>query len=217
MFFLKCMENDDARLPQLIEQEIKAREWFILCESEHSRNSSWVQQEVDLIKGMEGKVFETIDLSKDIQAEFHKLVRLSKRATVFISYSRQDREIADRIERALEAHDFSVWRDSEIRPGDSWQDAIQTAIDDAIARGFVLLLLSPASLDSEFVASEIDYALSRRGNIIPVVVEAIPPGSMRPSIKYQLEAMQWFNLSTGPFEERIETLIQNLKTREMAP
>ena len=44
LFFLKCLEADDARLPQLIRDEIKAREWFILCESPNARNSGWVQQ-----------------------------------------------------------------------------------------------------------------------------------------------------------------------------
>ena len=51
--------------PKLIPEEIKARERVILCESEHFRNSNWVRQEVELIKGMEGKVFEVVYLSKE--------------------------------------------------------------------------------------------------------------------------------------------------------
>ena len=81
LFFLKCLEADDARLPELIRDEIKAREWFILCESPSAKNSGWVQQEVELIKSMAGKAIETIDLSQNLPTELHKLVRLSKRAT----------------------------------------------------------------------------------------------------------------------------------------
>jgi hypothetical protein len=46
MFFLKYLSDDDARLLRLIRDEIKAREWFIRCESPNARSSGWVQQEV---------------------------------------------------------------------------------------------------------------------------------------------------------------------------
>lgn len=65
LFFLKCMETpetDDRLLWQLIEREIKAREWFILCDSPNARNSAAVLREMELVKSMarEGKVVETI-------------------------------------------------------------------------------------------------------------------------------------------------------------
>ena len=91
-----------------IRDEIKSRERFILCESVHSKNSSWVQQEVELIREMEVNIFETIDLSKDLETELHKVVRLSKRATVFLSYASADHATADAIRRALMLHEFTV-------------------------------------------------------------------------------------------------------------
>jgi hypothetical protein len=42
--------------------------------------------------------------------------------------------------------------------------------------------------------------------IAPFAKDALPD---------QLAKIQWFDLTTGPFEERVEALIQNLKTREM--
>lgn len=221
LFFLKCLEDDDARLPELIREEIKAREWFILCDSPHAKNSGWVQQEIELIKGMEGKVFEMIDLSKNLQAELHKIVRLTKRATVFLSYASADRAVADAIRRALLAHEFTVTMPEDFSPSaQPFQAVVSKAIDDAVARGFVLVLLSSASLRSKFVAAEIEYGLSRarqnpRSNIIPVVIEAFPPGSIPPAIEFQLANIQRFDLTTGRFGERVEELIQSLKTREM--
>lgn len=47
--FLKCLEADDARLPELIRDETKAREWFILCDSSNVQISNWVQEEVAMI------------------------------------------------------------------------------------------------------------------------------------------------------------------------
>jgi hypothetical protein len=216
LFFLKCLSDDDARLPQLIRDEIKAREWFILCDSPNAKKSDYVQQEVELIKSMEGKAFETIDLNQNLQTELHKLVRLSKRATVFLSYARHDREIAERIWRALQAHDYSVWFDEAVTAGQDLAAALHSAIDAAVARGFVLVLLSPASLASQWCKHETEYALqltarSQRSNVIPVVVapfarEALPPA---------LASLQWFDLTEGQLEERVEELIRNLKTREM--
>lgn len=216
LFFLKCLSDDDARLPELIRDEIKAREWFILCESPNAKNSGWVQQEVELIKSMEGKIIETIDLSQNLQTELHKLVSLSKRATIFLSYARPEREIAERIRRALQAHDYGVWFDEAVTVGQDWAAALHSAINAAVTRGFVLVLLSPASLASQWCKRETEYALqlaarSQRSNVIPVVVapfarEALPP---------PLANLQWFDLTAGPFEERVEELIRSLKTREM--
>ena len=106
MVYLKCLENDNALLPDLLRREIAAREWFILCDSPNARNSQYVCDEVELIKSkegmMEGKNFHVVDLSKELQTELHKLIQISKRATVFLSYARQDQKIADRIRRALQ-------------------------------------------------------------------------------------------------------------------
>ena len=217
LFFLKCMEDDDARLPELIRDEIKAREWFILCDSPHAKDSGWVQQEVELIKGMEGKVFETIDLSKDLQTELHKLVRLSKRATVFLSSSRSDHAIAERILAVLHSHDYRVWFDKEqVASFDDWVHRRRLALGDAATRGFVLVLLSPSSLASQWCELEIEFALqlaarSQRSNVIPVVVAPFERESLPP----QLANIQWFDLTTGRFDERVQELIRSLKTREM--
>lgn len=212
LFFLKCLENDDARLPELIREEIRAREWFILCDSPHSKSSRWVQQETELIKAMESKVVETIDLSKDLEVELHKLDRLSKRATVFLSYARSDEEPAERIRRVLREHDFSVWDESAISAGADFAAAIRQGIDEAADRGFVLVLLSPASLQSQWRKEETDYALSIGAkNIIPVVVAPFDPTSLPP----QLSTFQWIDLKTGDFDQNVEKLVQSLKTREM--
>jgi hypothetical protein len=221
LFYLKCMEvteADDKLLWQLIEREIQAREWFVLCDSQNARSSPAVRREMELVRSManEGKVVEVVHLDGDLQNEIRKVIGLSKRCTVFLSYSHRDSLIAEQIRHSLEQHGFSVWIDRDsLGAGNDWQKSIQSGMDEAIARGFVLLLLSPASLNSEFVSSEIEYALSRLGNIIPVIVESIHPEMTRPAISYQLRQLQWFDLTTGPFQERVDELIRNLKTREM--
>ena len=216
MFFLKCLEKGDARLPELLKQEIAARHWFILCDSPNAQASKWVQEEVAIIQKMEGQVFKKIDLTKTLKTELPKLVELSKRATVFISHSQHDRVVARRIHEALVRHDYRVWDERDLKPGEAWAKQIGTAIDDAVARGFVLVLLSPDSLTSQWCKHETEYALqlaarSQRSNVVPVIVapfarEALPP---------QLTNLQWFDLTKCRFEERMEELICNLKARDM--
>ena len=46
LFFLKCLEADDARLPELIRDEIQAGTFFALCNTRASRRSKWVKQEI---------------------------------------------------------------------------------------------------------------------------------------------------------------------------
>jgi hypothetical protein len=63
VFFLKCL-TEHSELDDLIRREIDARSWFLLCDSESARQSSWVQAEVAYIKEMQGKYYEEIDLGR---------------------------------------------------------------------------------------------------------------------------------------------------------
>jgi hypothetical protein len=217
IFFLKCLERNDARLPELLRAEITARNWFILCDSPNAAASKWVQEEVAMIQGMDGKVFKKLDLSKGLQAEQYKLVELSKRATVFLSCSSADRAVAEHIRRALLKHDFSVTIPGFDGPSPyPIQEAVNRPIDAEAARGFVLVLVSPASLTSKWCKYETEYALrlaarSHRSNVVPVVVAPFARESLPP----QLATLQWFDISTGRFEERMAQLIRSLKMRDM--
>lgn len=80
----------------------------------------------------------------------------------------------------------------------------------------MLVLLSPASLASGWVKHETEHALqlaarSRRSNVVPVIIAPFAAELLSP----QLANIQWFDLTTGPFEARVEELIRSLKTREM--
>ncbi len=48
LFFLKSLDYE-TEVHELIRKEIEARKWFVLCDSENSRNSKWVQAEIEII------------------------------------------------------------------------------------------------------------------------------------------------------------------------
>jgi hypothetical protein len=89
-------------------------------------------------------------------------------------------------------------------------------INEAVQQGFVLLLLSEASLQSQFCRHEALHALERaaasgRSNVVPVIVSQFD----RSALPRELQSIQYFDLTTGPLDERMRVLIRDLKAREM--
>ena len=90
-------------------------------------------------------------------------------ASIFISYSRKDIDIARNLAGDLEKAGFDVWWDiSDLRGGDDWVRVIPSAIE---ASQIFIVLLSPKSIQSQWVKKEYLHALNLRMKIIPVMIE----------------------------------------------
>ena len=222
VFFLKCL-TEHSELDELIKREIEARTWFLLCDSENARSSSWVRAEVAYIKDLQDKYHEEINLDEAIDSQIERIDRLCKRATIFVSYARADEAHARRIQDALASNDFSVWVDTALPAGGNWMLEIASAIDRAVARGFVLMLLSPNSVRSKFVMHEIQYALEKSAkathgaNILPIMLTDphVTQIAMPPSLQLLLGGIQWFDFSQGDFDVNIAKLVVHMKSRPM--
>jgi hypothetical protein len=87
--------------------------------------------------------------------------------TAFFSYSREDSDFALHLARDLKAAGASVWIDQlDIEPGQEWDSAIEAAL---IQFPRMLLILSPAAVESRHVKNEISLALDENKTIIPVL------------------------------------------------
>jgi len=96
------------------------------------------------------------------------MVTQETKQKVFISYSRKDIKFARRLAADLESAGFDVWWDiSDLQGGDDWVRFIPAAIE--ASRSFVVLL-SPDSVQSEWVSKEYSYALRLRKKIVPAMV-----------------------------------------------
>lgn len=60
LFFLKYLD-DDVEIFELIKREIQARDRFILCDSQNSRESQWVQREIEYIRSL-NRPYEIVDI-----------------------------------------------------------------------------------------------------------------------------------------------------------
>lgn len=94
-------------------------------------------------------------------------------ATVFLSFSNQDRGFAQPLRHALTSLGHKVWSfDEQIAPGDRWQDAIFDRLKEVDA---VAVIVSEASSKSGWIHHELGAAVAyarERGSpiIIPVVL-----------------------------------------------
>jgi predicted nucleotide-binding protein len=93
-------------------------------------------------------------------------------ADIFISYARTDRKFAESIVAALAASGLQVWWDAALLPGQAFDAQIRNVLQDAKV---VLGVLSPMSLRSQWVISELTYAHANGIRIVPVLVSGARP------------------------------------------
>jgi hypothetical protein len=98
---------------------------------------------------------------------------------IFLSYARKDgAAAAARLRTELERAGFTVWRDiEEMRGGQAWKEQLRAALREVEA---VLVLLTPAAVDSQYVTWEWENALTLQKQVIPLRVLACdPPEELR--------------------------------------
>lgn len=89
-------------------------------------------------------------------------------AHVFISYSRDDKFVAQIVVDKLRSMDHSPWIDfADIGPGKKWEAEIKRAIRESIA---VVVVLTPSSVQSQWVKDECMLAEAAGIPIIPILM-----------------------------------------------
>ena len=122
---------------------------------------------------------------------------------VFISYSSQDKELADRVCAALENAGFSCWiAPRDIEEGADYPRAIVQAI--TAVKSMVVLLTTDA-MASPHILSEIGHAFNARKRMLPV---RLVSSSLPPDFDYFLSTQQWLDASEGFTDETLKRLIE---------
>jgi len=120
----------------------------------------------------------------------------------FISYSRKDSEFALKLAKKLRAGGVSVWLDKlNIIPGQAWDLAIQGAIEN---NPFMLVILSPAAIESQDVRNEFNYALALHKTVIPVLYREC-------KVPFRLQGRQWADFR-GEYQNGFEELLKALRS-----
>lgn len=95
---------------------------------------------------------------------------MAKKSTVFISYRRKDgKDLATLISEKLKQMGADVFLDvRSIMVGDQFESVIEREIID---REYFLIILTPITLDSEWVRKEVQIAFKHGKKIIPITTE----------------------------------------------
>lgn len=107
--------------------------------------------------------------------------------TVFLSYSRSDAQVVERIARDLRSQGVDLWMDrQDLVAGEEWLPQIEKAISRA---DFMLVFISKTSLNSKWVQREYQAAFesqARTGGtrLIPVLLERVRLPPFLSSIQY---------------------------------
>ncbi len=142
-------------------------------------------------KGMSAKLYSypVLDARSGIELEGYGDRLISERR-VFLSYAREDSDQARLIESELSARGVRAFRDeSALLTGDEWERELEKAARSSDA---VLILLSRAAAESEYVRKEIGWALDsyrRTGlvkRILPLLLEEVAS-----TLFQELRAFQW--------------------------
>ncbi len=105
-------------------------------------------------------------------------------ADVFISYSHKDRDIAEKISAYLSEKGFTIWWDNNLRAGENFPPAIETAVNNAKC---IVVIWSQDSIVSDWVRVEAAEGL-RRKILIPLIV-----GRILPPLEFR--NLQWIDIS----------------------
>jgi TIR domain len=110
-------------------------------------------------------------------------------AMLFVSYSRDDRQLSDSVLADLDALGHEVWVDEKLSGGQVWWDEILATIRRSDA---FLFLLTPSSVESEACLCEAEYARSLQRPIIPVELVATDP-LLVPSVLGQHQIVRYLS------------------------
>jgi hypothetical protein len=118
---------------------------------------------------------------------------------IFISYSRKDIDFVRKLAGDLEKAGYDVWWDiSDLQGGDDWVRGIPDAISSS---QFVLVVLTPTSIESEWVRKEYTQALSLRKKVIPLML--VPS-----SVPFSLNTINFINFAVGEYTDNYKKLLE---------
>ena len=115
-------------------------------------------------------------------------------ADVFVSYSRSDSELVNRLVERLRERGKDVWVDVEgIRDAEVFPAALRRAVEGS--DGFVFVI-SPDSVASPFCEQEVDHAVELNKRIVPLAFRGVPDEQIPEGIRVR----NWIPVGDGDFD-----------------
>lgn len=121
---------------------------------------------------------------------------------LFISYSSEDKVIADAVCSALEVAKIRCWiAPRDIIPGQEWPEAI---VNGVTGSRVMVLIFSSNSKDSKHVRKELALAIDSKVIVIPLKIDDIP---FEGPMQYFLSDTHWLDAMNPPTKKEIQKLV----------
>lgn len=125
---------------------------------------------------------------------------------VFISYTMEDKPIADAVCATLESEDIRCWiAPRDVLPSSDWSDSILGAITGS--RAMVLIFSSHANKSFQ-IKREVNHAIEKGLPVIPFRIENVDPTG---ALEYYLDVTHWLDALTPPMEKHIQQLAKTIR------
>jgi hypothetical protein len=122
-------------------------------------------------------------------------------SNIFMSYSRRELGFVDDLVPKLEAEGYNVWLDYRVLiPGTPWKGQIDEGLNNTDT---VILVVSKASISSEYVALEWRHFLETNKRVILLIFEAV-------DLPKELERYEWVDFR-GSYKAGVQELLSQLK------
>lgn len=134
---------------------------------------------------------------------------VKKPTKVFLSYASDDRDLARALAAEIQKAGYNVWSDLDVLPGDNFAGEAGKALDASDA---MVVIVSPASAESEHVRREVEFAIGSRRyarRVIPVITK---PTKKMPWILERLQSIR----STRDPKETSRRVVAALEETEKA-
>jgi len=130
-----------------------------------------------------------------------------QRTSLFISYSREDKDFVRRLDAALTQRDRETWVDlEEIRPTEEWLAGVYAGIEGSNA---FLFVISPESVELKGCLQELAHAVEHNKRLVPIVRQDVDDEAVPESLR----SPQWIFFRVGDdFEEAFQELVDALDT-----
>jgi len=129
----------------------------------------------------------------------------SGKYSAFISYASDNRDKADEICASLERRGLVCWMaPRDIRAGREYGDEIIHGLERSAA---VVLVLSHAANTSMFVLREVERAISKDINVVPVRIEEVTPS---PGLELFISGTHWMDVWRGDWDDHMDRLVRDL-------
>ncbi|MBQ7713100.1 MAG: toll/interleukin-1 receptor domain-containing protein [Clostridia bacterium] len=216
LFFLKSLSDKDT-ITDLIEKEIDARLWFILCDSSNARESEWVRSETEYAQQTHKTYQMRVDLERDFAGddlteekkdEIRSTLRsIEQTKAIFLNYSHKDAEVVRSICRYLERYGIKFFSFEDIPVGGSWWKSTETAIETC---PFFLSFVSDDYLSSGAALKELSSAIRyEKKPIFVYLAKGKEPKSKE--LLYLLNGKDYFLFDTSDIQGSSNALMYYLQ------